>query len=80
VEEEGSLPLRSSSTCVVVSVRDEVDLCYCFIIITCEFWLKLCGCRRQSVPGDINEQYGCEGSFEQLNLNMQAQSVRLCGC
>jgi len=40
-------------------------------------WLKLCGHRRQSVPGDINVEHEAVGRSEQLNLNMQTQSV--CG-
>ena len=34
-------------------MRDEVDLRYCFIIIKYGWvWLRLCGHRRKSVPGD----------------------------
>ncbi len=57
VEEEGGIPLSPSST-GVASVRDEVDSHYCFFIITL-VWLKLYGCRRQCVPGDINEPACC---------------------
>jgi hypothetical protein len=48
VEEEGNIPLSSSSIWCCGCVCDEVDLRYCFIIIT-YVWLKLCGRRCQSV-------------------------------
>ena len=58
-EEEGNFPLIPSSTSVVRA-----------------FCGRLCGCRRQCVSGDINDlEAGVVGCFEQLNLNMQAQSV-----
>ena len=79
-QEEGNYSLIPSSIRVVVVCVMKLSCAVVFIIITYAVWLKLCGCRRQSVPGDINEQYGCEGRLEQLNVNMQAQSVRLRGC
>ena len=48
-------------------------------MLCCVLREELCGRRRRvsSLQFFFNYVAGC---FEQLNLNMQAQSVRLCGC
>jgi hypothetical protein len=57
-KEEGDLPLMLSSTWCCGCMRDEVYSRYCFIIML-RVYLKLCGHRHTSVPGDINEQNDC---------------------
>jgi len=67
VQEEGECRLSPSSTWCCGCVRDEVVLRYRFHHHHVCIWLRLCGHRRMTVPGDINEHdvfaKGC-GCFE----------------
>ena len=87
-KEEDVCSLMPSSSVFSCILREELcgrrrranSLQFFFFHVEAIFHGRLCGCRRQSVSGDINAlKAGSVGGFEQVNLNSQ-RTLFVCGC